>query len=231
MAVAVEGDGADGVVGFLAGAAGKGDVGDAGALALLGFGEAFALAIEDQLGVIDEGHAVRLGEGFGAGADEVNVMALVEDEARGLDGVADALDAGDAAGAHGGSVHDEGVKLDAAVASEEAAAAGIKGRIVFHCGNGGLDGVDGGGAALEETPAFLECVKDALFVSFEQVGRNVPGAAVNEEDGGSIHKKAEQGIVSHRGTLKASLPGARYRLGQAAFVRGVFKSSAGLPIT
>ncbi len=42
------------------------------------------------------------GEGFGAGADEVDVGAFVEDEAGGLDGVAEAFDAGYAAGAEGG---------------------------------------------------------------------------------------------------------------------------------
>ena len=128
------------------------------------------------------------GEVFGAGADEVDMGALVEDEARGLDGVADALDAGDAAGAEGGAIHDEGVELDAAVAGEEAAAAGIEGGIVFKGGDGGFDGVEGGAAAFEDAPAFLEGVEDALLVGVEEIGGDIPGAAVDEEDGGSSHR-------------------------------------------
>ena len=49
------------------------------------------------------------GEALGSGADEVDVGGFFEDEAGGLDGVAEALDAGYAAGAEVGSVHHEGV--------------------------------------------------------------------------------------------------------------------------
>ena len=82
----------------------------------LGFGEAVALAIEDEFGVVDQGHAVLVGEIFGSCADEVDMRALVEDEAGGLDGVAEAFDAGYSAGAKRGAVHEEGVELDAALA-------------------------------------------------------------------------------------------------------------------
>ena len=87
------------------------------------------------------------GEFFGSLADEVDVRALVEHQARGLDGIAQALDAGDSAGAKGGAVHEEGVELDAAVAGEEAAAPGVEGGVVFEYGDGGFDGVDGGGSS------------------------------------------------------------------------------------
>ena len=111
--------------------------------------EALALAGDDELGVVDEAHAVLGGEALGASADEVDVRGFVEDEAGGLDGVAQALDAGDAAGAEVGAVHEQGVELDAAVAGEEGAAAGVEGVVVFHDGDGGFDGVDGGAAARE----------------------------------------------------------------------------------
>ena len=105
--------------------------------------EAFAFAVEDELGVVDQGHAVGGGELFGSLGDEVDVRALVEDEAGGLDGVAQALDAGDSAGAEGGAVHEEGVELDAAFAGEEAAASGVEGGVVFEFGDSGFDSVDG----------------------------------------------------------------------------------------
>jgi hypothetical protein len=81
--------------------------------ALPGFLEALFFAVEDQFCVVDEGHAVLVGEGFCAGADEVNVGAFVEHEAGGLDGVAEVFDAGYAAGAEGVAVHEQRVELDA----------------------------------------------------------------------------------------------------------------------
>jgi len=111
--------------------AGEGLVAEAGGLTGLGVGEARDFAGEDQLAVVDEGHAVSGGEAFRAFTDEVDVGRLLEDEAGGLDGIAEALDAGDAAGFHAAAVHEEGVELDAAVGGEEAAAAGVEGGVVF----------------------------------------------------------------------------------------------------
>lgn len=175
--------------------AGEGAVGGAGLFARLSFGEAAAFAIEDELGIIDEGHALGLREGFCAGTDEVDVGAFVEDEAGGLDGVADALDAGDAAGAESGSIHDEGVELDAAVAGEEGAAAGVEGGVILELDDGGFDGIEGGAAVFEDAPAFLEGIEDALFVGIEEVGGDVPCAAVDEEDGGSVHRGGKRDCI------------------------------------
>ncbi len=119
----------------------------AGGFGALEVHEALALAGDDEFGVVDQAHAVLGGEALGTGADEVDVGRFFEDEACGLNGVAEAFDAGDAAGAEVGTVHEEGVELDAAVAGEEGAAAGVEGVVVFHDGDGGLDGVDGGAAA------------------------------------------------------------------------------------
>jgi len=43
--------------------------------------ESLALAVEDEFGVVDEGHAVSLGKVLRAGTDEVDVLALFEDQA------------------------------------------------------------------------------------------------------------------------------------------------------
>ena len=170
---------------------GESAVGCSGSLAGLGFGKAAAFAVEDELGIVDEGHALGLRRIFCARTDEVDVGAFVEDEARGLDGVTDAFDAGDAAGAEGGAIHEEGVELDAAVAGEEAAAAGVEGGVVFQRSDGGFDGIECGAGALENAPTVLEGIEDALFVGFEEVGRDIPGAAVDEEDGRSVHRGKE----------------------------------------
>ncbi len=114
------------------------------------------------------------GEVLRAFADEVDMLAFFEDEAGGLDGVAEALDAGDAAGFHAAAVHEEGVELDAAVGGEEAAAAGIEGGIVFKDGDGGFDGVDGGAAEGEDGVAGFESAADAGLVGCGGIRRGWP---------------------------------------------------------
>jgi len=70
-------------------------------------GEALTLAVEDQFGVVDEGHAVGLGKLLGASADKIDVLAVFEDQAGGMNGIAEAFDAGHAASLHAATVHEE----------------------------------------------------------------------------------------------------------------------------
>ncbi len=152
-------------------------------MAYLRIAEAEAFALEDQLDVVDEFHAMRLRELFGAFADEVDVGTFFEDEARGVDGIAQAFDAGDAACFHAASVHEEGVELNATVGGEEAAATRVEGGVVFEERDGCFNGVDGGTAAGEDFVTDLEGAAHACFVGRCGVGRNGPCAAVNEEGG------------------------------------------------
>ena len=163
--------------------AAEGGVGSAGGFALLELHEAVAFAVDDELGVVDQSHAVLGGETLGTRADEVDMRRFFEHQAGGLDGVAEALDAGDAAGAEVGAVHEQGVELDAAVAGEEGAAAGVEGVVVFHDGDGGFDGVDGCAAVLELCPAGGQGGGDAALVRVDGVVGHGPGATVDEEDG------------------------------------------------
>jgi hypothetical protein len=177
----VDADGGFGA--FVVFEAGEGVVGEAGGVAALGEGEAFDFTGENELGVIDEVHAVGGGEALRAFSDEVDVWALFEDEAGGLDGVAEALDAGNAAGFHAAAVHEEGVELDAAVGGEEAAAAGVEGRVIFENGDGGLDGIEGGAAAREDCVTRFEGSADAGLMSLGCIVGDGPCATVDEEDG------------------------------------------------
>jgi len=111
------------------------------------------------------------------------VWRLFKNESGGADGVAEAFDAGDAAGFHATAIHEKGVKLDAAVGGEEAAAAGVEGGIVLEDGDGGFDGVEGGPAESEAGVAGFEGIADAGLVRGGGIGRDGPGAAVDEEDG------------------------------------------------
>ena len=161
--------------------AGEGFVGEPGGLAGLGAGQAFAFAREDELLIVNEGYAVGGGELLGAGTDEIDVGTLFEDEARGPDGVAEALDTGHSAGFHAAAVHEECIELDTAVGGEETAPASVERRIVFEDDDGGFNGVEGGSAAGENGVTGLEGVAHAGLVSGCVGGRNGPCAAMDEE--------------------------------------------------
>ena len=145
--------------------------------------EALAFAVEDEFAIVDEGHAVGMRELLGTFAYEVNVRTFLEDEACGVNGIAQVLDAGDAAGFHAASVHEECVELDAAVGGEEAAAAGVEGGIVFKDGDGGFNGIDGCAAAGEDFMTDFEGAAHAGFVGGRSVGGDCPCASVHEEGG------------------------------------------------
>jgi len=105
-------------------------------------GEALALAVENQLGVVDESHAVEVSELLSAWADEKDMRTFFEDQTGGLNGVAKTLDAGDTAGFHATAVHEKGIELNASVGSQEAAAAGVEGGIIFKDSDGGFNRVE-----------------------------------------------------------------------------------------
>src|SRR5258708_4404182 len=115
------------------------------------------------------------------------MRALVEDEARGLDWIAEALDASDPASAERGAIHEQGVELDVAVAGEKAASAGVEGLIVFENSDSGFDGFDRTGAVFQQGVADGEGIGDAEPVGFDHVVGDGPGSAVHEEGWGSLH--------------------------------------------
>ena len=179
--------------------AGEGFVGEAGGLAGLRVGEAAAFAIEDQCAVVDEGESMRSGERFGAGADEVNVGRLFEDEAGGLNGIVQAFDAGDSAGFHAPTIHEEGVELDAAVGGEEAAKPGIEGGVIFKDDDRGFDGVERGASAGEDVVAGFEGTENPGLVSGSVGFRNGPCSAMDEQDWFVCGARFHLLMVVHRG--------------------------------
>ena len=177
--------------------AGKSFVREAGGEAGLGMGEAFALAVENQFGVVDEGHAMGAGEVLGARTYEVNMGTFFKDQAGGLNGVAQALDTGHAAGLHAAAVHEKSVELNAAVGGEKAAAAGIEGGIVLENGDGGFDGVESGCAAREKSVAGFKGAADTGFMSASSVGGDGPCATMNEKSGRVGGSGGHLAIVEH----------------------------------
>jgi len=164
---------------------GKGLVGEAGLLIALRVGQTRAFTIEHQLGVIDQRHALLGGKVLRVAANEVDMRTLFEDETRGVDGIAQPLDAGHTARAHGAgdaAIHQQCIELDFAVAREKGAAACIERLVVFEHGDGGLDCIDSSGAALQQRVTGEQRTADAEGVSIDGVIRDGPRAAMNEKD-------------------------------------------------
>jgi hypothetical protein len=126
---------------------------------------------------------VRGGKLLSTCADEVDVGALLEDEAGGLNGIAKALDAGYSAGLHAAAVHEQGIELNSTVGGEKAAAAGVEGGVVFKDGDSGFDGVEGGAAKGKDFITGFESFADTLPMGCGGFGRDGPGTAVDEEGG------------------------------------------------
>ena len=76
-----------------------------------------------------------------------SVRAFFEDEAGGLDRVAQSFHARDSASFHASAIHEQGVQLYAAIAGKETPPPGVEGGIVFHDGHGSLNSIDGGSSA------------------------------------------------------------------------------------
>src|SRR5580698_6830756 len=120
-------------------------------------------------------------EGFRACANEIHVGALVQDEAGGLDGIAEVFDTGYAACAESGAVHEQGIELDGAFGGEETTAAGVEGGIVLEDGDCGLYGIGGGASPVEDGVAGFEGLSDPSLVIRSHFRRDGPGSAVDDE--------------------------------------------------
>src|SRR5262249_3959412 len=124
---------------------------------------------------------VLLGEALRAFPHKIDVRALVEHQPCSLNRVADPLDAADAAGSHGGSVHHERVHLHPAITSQEAAAARVKGFVVLHGHESGFNGVQSHAAAFEPPPSFGERILHTDYVRVDHIVGHGPGAAMDHE--------------------------------------------------
>jgi hypothetical protein len=131
---------------------------------------------------LDKRHAVGLGEFLSAGADEVDVRTFLKDEAGGLDGITNALYAGDTSGFHAAAVHKKGIELNPSVGGEEASAACVERGVIFHPSDSSFDGIDSGAAASEDGVSGQERVSYASFVGCLCICGYGPGSAMDEQD-------------------------------------------------
>jgi hypothetical protein len=149
----------------------------------------FALRRRDEVFRLAKPDAVSGGEVLGAIRNEHHVWAFFEDRAGGLNGIFDAAQSRDGAGAESGGIHDDGVTFDVAIKGEMGAEAGVEGRIVFEDDDGGFDGIERVATAFEDIPTGVESAETAGLAGINGIIGNVPGAAVNDERG--LHREKE----------------------------------------
>jgi hypothetical protein len=114
--------------------------------------------------VVDKGHAMSRGEGFGAGSNKIDMRTLLENEARGLNGVEQAFYTCDASGLHPSSVHEESVQLHLPIGGKEASPPGVEGRIVFQSHDCCLDSIKRIASAGENRVAGFKRTTNASLV-------------------------------------------------------------------
>src|SRR5260370_2045197 len=141
----------------------------------------FLLGFADQFLGLAWLEALFCWERFGAFGDQPHVRATLQDSARELNGILDAVQIGRRAGAQRGAVHDDGVTFDVPVEIEVRAVAGVEDGIVFEDHNGGFDGVESGAASRKDGPAHGKSAAAARFANVNGFVRNVPRAAVNNQ--------------------------------------------------
>ena len=206
IAVEIEGDGTDGIVGirgielFMVAirrlsefgsslgrfvvrrmVSGEGFVGQAGRLSGLRVGKPFAFTFQNELTIRDEGHAMRGCEGLRSLSNDVDMGTLFKNEASGLNGISQVFDAGDTAGLHAASIHQEGVELHATIGGKEATAACVEGGIIFEYCDGGLDGIKGRTVLSQDVEASAESAADSVEMSRCVGGGNGPSSTVNQQ--------------------------------------------------
>ncbi len=172
--VGIDGNGADGSL-FVAA------VMFGGVLVGFTFHPGFAFGFADQFFRLAQLDSMLFCEAFRSFGDEHHVRAFLQNFARELNGILDALQSSRSAGPQRCPVHDDGVTFDVAVQIEVRAKTGIEDVIVFEDHDGGLDGVESGAAARENGPASGESAMAAGFASVNGFVRNIPRAAVNDE--------------------------------------------------
>ena len=122
-------------------------------------------------------------EAFRAFRDQHHMRALFEHRACGADGILNAPQAGNRAGAESGRFHDDGVALDMPVEGEVRAVTGVENRIVFENHDGGFDGIERVSAVFEDAPAGMKSPQTTGVACVNGFVGNIPGPAVDNERG------------------------------------------------
>jgi len=163
----------------------------------------FLLGFADQFLRLAELDSVLFGEALRAFGDQHHMRTTLENFAREPNRILDALQRGRSAGAERRTVHDDGVALHPAIQIEMRPIPRVKNGIVLENHDGGFDGVQGGTAVGEESPAGTQCALAAGLASVYGFVRNVPRAAMNDQ--GWFHRdENRKGLPACLGKRKSS---------------------------
>ena len=121
------------------------------------------------------------------------MRALAKHLARCTHRIHNALHATDATGAESCAIHDEGIKLNFALAVQKAAAPGVEGFVIFHDDHGFFDRIERGAASFQSAPSRRDRVAGAVQVHLNHIVRNCPRTTVDEKNrSGFSHEALER---------------------------------------
>jgi hypothetical protein len=103
-------------------------------------------------------------EGFGAGSNKIDMRTLLENEARGLNGIEQAFHTCNPSGLHPSSIHKESIELHLPIGRKKASSPGVEGWIVFQCHNCCLDRIKRGASTGEDRVAGFKRTTNASLV-------------------------------------------------------------------
>ena len=176
---------------------GEGFVSESGRLPGLRMSQPGAFAVENELAVVNQVHAVGRGECLGAGADKVDMRALLEDQAGCQNRILDPLNARHTAGFHASAIHEKSIELDTTVRCKKTASTRIEGGVILKNHYGSLDSIESGASPREYRVPGFKSDANTAFVRGRVGCRNCPGTTVNEKDGSDRGTRCHVPMVVH----------------------------------
>src|SRR5271166_3304781 len=116
-------------------------------------------------------------------AHKIHMRTLTQDLPRRPHGIPHTLHAAHAAGAQSGTVHDQSIELNLAIAIQKAASAGIEDLVILHDDHSLFDSIERRASVLEHAPACRKSIPHSEQMRLNHVIGHGPGAAVNYEYG------------------------------------------------
>jgi hypothetical protein len=122
---------------------------------------------------------VLTGKPFRASPDKVHMRRLIQHQPRCPNRIPETLYARDSAGAEVLAVHQQRIQLHPSVLGQKRTSSSIKGLVVLHHGNRGLNRIDGTRTFFEKRISYRQSMGNAVFVGKYRIVGHRPRATVN----------------------------------------------------
>lgn len=156
-------------------------------LRLLKSHQPLALPWNNELGIVNQPHAMLHGETLRPCSNKINMGTVVEYQTRCMNRILQPLHTCDPAGTKVLSIHQQRIQLHPAILRQKRTSPGIEGLIIFHYRNCRLYCIDGASPAFQKGIAGLNGLRNSSLMGFDRIIRHRPRAAVNQESWRVIH--------------------------------------------